>query len=103
MIVGRVLLQINGSGATIKAGSGYTVTMTGSGAALAARIDLAAPFPGITPGSNPDGVVVICQKLDSLLTTTFYCSSWTESSFTLRGIGYSSGTVQVHFTAYAVS
>ncbi len=103
MIVGRAILQVNGSGSTIKAGSGFTVTMIGSNAALAARVDLSAPFPGITPGSNPDGVVVLCQAISGASTSYFYCSSWTEDSFTLRGIGFSSGSVQVHFTAYAVS
>jgi hypothetical protein len=85
--------------------------MTGSGAALAARVDLTTPFPGVpvysagppVVNANPNGVVVLCQAVSANSTQYFYCSSWTNSSFTLRGIGFASGTVQVHFMAYSVA
>jgi hypothetical protein len=110
-IIGRLLINWDGSAGTILAGGGFTFTMTGSGAALAARVDLTTPFPGVpvysagppVVNANPNGVVVLCQAVSANSTQYFYCSSWTNSSFTLRGIGFASGTVQVHFMAYSVA
>ena len=105
-IVGRVEININGTGINIRAGSGYTASypLGGSGPDLEIIVTPTGGFPGIAGGALPNGVVVLCQAISSLTTQKFYCSSWTNSTFNLRGIGYSgSGTVQVCFTAYSVS
>lgn len=104
MIVGRIQVNVNGAPpVTIKAGTGYTASMVGSGPSLEVQINLNSAFPGVAPGTNPDGVVVMAQAISGSASTHFYCNSWTDTSFNLRGIGFSSGTVQVNFTAYSVS
>ena len=105
MIVGRILITVNGASApVIKAGSGYTVTQLGSGGSLEVRINLSSPFPGVAAGPTPDGVVVVAQAIyGGGSGPYFYCNTWTDTSFNLRGINWVSGSVQVFFTAYAVS
>lgn len=104
MIVGRIQVNVNGAPPVIiKAGTGYTASTVGSGASLEVQIDLNSAFPGVAPGTNPDGVVVMAQAISQSASTHFYCNSWTDTSFNLRGIGFASGIVQVNFTAYSVS
>ena len=107
IIVGRISVNVDGAGLTpvIKAGTGFTAAHVpgGSGVDLEIKITLSSVFPGISTGTNPDNVVVLCQAVSGVASAYFYCNTWTNTSFNLRGIGFGSGSVQIHFTAYSVS
>jgi hypothetical protein len=96
MFVGRIQANVNGAPpVTILAGTGFTATHVGSGSSLEVKIEL-------TGGTFEGNVVVICQAISSSSTSYFYNNTWGSNYFNLRGMGFSSGTVQVHFVAYSV-
>ena len=107
MIVGQVLVQIDGTPGLIYAGSGYSIGMIGSGVDLAIRITLDQKWTGVAIGTNPDNVVIMAQAIYGGTNAIFYCSTWTHTAtssyFTLRGIGWSSGSVRVNFQAYVAT
>ena len=96
MFVGRIQANVNGAPpVTILAGTGFTATHVGSGSSLEVKVQLVG-------GTFEGNVVVICQAISSSSTSYFYNNTWGSDYFNLRGIGFNSGTVQVHFVAYSV-
>lgn len=87
VIIGTVMAYINGSACVIKYGSGFSATMTGSGAAAMVRITFNTPFSTgnlstqVSVGSGTPGYP--------------YGGNSTYIDIKLDGLG--SGTVYVHF------
>ena len=91
VICGVILAQVNGSTPTVLAGSGFTVTMSGSFSSMRATITFNVPFL-----TNNFSIQV--TSVDGSTTTTCYPYNWLTSSFDIVYVGYSSGSLQTHFT-----
>jgi hypothetical protein len=94
-LFGYIVINIDGSGATVVSGSGFTLSMIGSIALAKVRVTFDNAF-------SSSSLVINVTQVSDVTTTTSYPSTWTSTYFDIRAVGYSGGTLGLHFSVFEV-